>query len=163
MKLIDQFEKLEKVFNFILITFTSAMFIIVVFNVFMRFIMNNSIGWADELSRFIFIWISFLGAVLAYKSDEHVGLSFVVDRIKSAAIREIFFVIQRVCVLVIVSIMTYYGYFVTVAAKNVSPALSIPLSAVYMIVPFCALIMSLISIAKIVGALTNKTNPEVKQ
>ncbi|MBB6479995.1 TRAP transporter small permease [Spirochaeta isovalerica] len=156
MKIKDQFVKIEKLFNMVLISFTTAMFIIVIFNVFMRFVLNNSIGWADELSRFIFIWISFLGAVLAYKSDEHVGLSFIVDKIKSSAVRKSLFFIQRLAVLFVLLIMTYYGYIVTISAKNVSPALSITLSTVYMIVPFCALLMTLLAIGKIAALFSGK-------
>ncbi|MBN2658890.1 MAG: TRAP transporter small permease [Spirochaetales bacterium] len=158
MNIKDQLVKIEKLFNIVLISFTIAMFVIVIFNVFMRFVLNNSIGWADELSRFIFIWISFLGAVLAYKSDEHVGLSFVVDKIKSQAVRKTLFFIQRLAVLIVLLIMTYYGYIVTVSARNVSPALSITLSTVYMIVPFSAFLMCLLAIGKIAALFTGKDN-----
>jgi TRAP-type C4-dicarboxylate transport system permease small subunit len=128
MKIQRIIENLEKVFSVILVLFTIAMFVIVFFNVFMRFIMNNSIGWADELSRFIFVWISFLGAVLAYKADEHVGLSFIVDKIKSFRVKKIIMIIQNLIALTVLFILTFYGYKVSIMAKNVSSALSRPMS-----------------------------------
>ncbi|TDX61171.1 tripartite ATP-independent transporter DctQ subunit [Halanaerobium saccharolyticum] len=77
------------IYKYILILLTLIMFVIVGANVFARFILNSSLGWADELARFIFIWISFLGAVFAYTTDDHVGLNFVVAKIKSAKAQNI--------------------------------------------------------------------------
>ncbi len=40
---------------------TVALFIIVGVSVFTRYFLNSSLGWSDELSRFLFIWVTFLG------------------------------------------------------------------------------------------------------
>lgn len=140
----------EKIYNSVLILLTTSMFIVVSYNVFMRFVINQSVGWADELSRFIFIWISFLGAVLAYRSDEHVGLGFLVAKIRSQKLLRAVMVLQQLLVLLVLVFLAWYGYKASTTVMNVSPALAIPMSWVYLIVPFCAFLMCLIGIGKLV-------------
>lgn len=143
------FETFFSIYKFILISLTIIMFLIVGANVFSRFVLNNSLGWADELSRFIFIWISFLGAVMAYGSDDHVGLNFVIAKIPSAKIQNLINIITDILIMLVLAIITYYGYIVAVSATNVSPALYIPMTLVYSVVPFSGLIMMIINLTKI--------------
>lgn len=138
---------LFKLYKVIVIFMISAMFIIVGINVFSRYVLNNSLGWADELARFIFIWVSFLGAVLAYNENEFVGLDFVLN-IFSARVKNLIKVITDLLVLLVVVFLTYYGCIVATSATNVSPALYIPMKTVYMIVPFSAGLMVLINFKK---------------
>lgn len=137
------------IYKFILIALTITMFVIVGSNVFSRFVLNNSLGWADELSRFIFIWISFLGAVMAYGSDDHVGLNFVIAKIPSAKAQNIVSIISDLLIMSVLAIITYYGYIVATSATNVSPALYIPMSLVYSVVPVSGLLMMIINLFKI--------------
>lgn len=143
------FNTFFSIYKFILIILTLSMFIIVGTNVFSRFVLNNSLGWADELSRFVFIWISFLGAVMAYGSDDHVGLNFVIAKIPSAKVQNIISIISDLLIMAVLAIITYYGYIVATSATNVSPALYIPMTLVYSIVPLSGFIMMLINLAKI--------------
>ena len=145
---------LEKVYNIILILLTVSMFIIVGYNVFMRFVINQSVGWADELSRFLFIWTSFIGAVIAFRDDEHVGLSFAVDKIKSQGIRRIIAVLQQVLILLVLGVLTWNGYVALGTVMNVSPALSIPMSVIYAVIPVTGFLMFLIGIGKVVLLLS---------
>ena len=143
------FNMFFSIYKFILISLTIIMFVIVGANVFSRFVLNSSLGWADELSRFIFIWISFLGAVMAYGSDDHVGLNFLIAKIKSGRIQNIINLISDLLILAVVGIITYHGYIVAVSATNVSPALYIPMTLVYSIVPVSGFLMVLINFSKI--------------
>lgn len=125
------------------------MFVVVGFNVFSRYVLNSSLGWADELARFIFIWVSFLGAVVAYHKNEHVGLDFVVNRVASKKVRQVLRLIGEVLVLLVLVCLVYYGWIVAMSATNVSPALYIPMWIVYIVVPLSGLFMVLINLGKL--------------
>ncbi|AZR71964.1 hypothetical protein BBF96_00215 [Anoxybacter fermentans] len=144
---------ITNIYKGIIVILTFLMFVIVGANVFMRYVLNNSLGWADELSRFIFIWVSFLGAVLAYHSNEHIGLDIVVKLIPSKKIQLIFRLIGDLGVLLVIIFLTYYGWVVASSATNLSPALYIPMKFVYMIIPVSAFLMGLINIKKIIHTL----------
>jgi TRAP-type C4-dicarboxylate transport system permease small subunit len=138
-----------EIYKWVLIVFTAAMFVVVGINVFSRYVLNNSLGWADELARFVFIWISFLGAVIAYRDNEHVGLDLLVSRIPSPRIQAVLRLIGEIGIFLVLSCLLYYGWIVSMSATNVSPALYIPMKVVYMIVPVCAAFMLLINLGQI--------------
>jgi TRAP-type C4-dicarboxylate transport system permease small subunit len=43
-------------------------------NVFSRAVLHNSLPWAEELSRFLFVWITFIGSVLVNRNFGHMRL-----------------------------------------------------------------------------------------
>lgn len=49
-------------------------------NVVMRYTMNSGIAVSDELSRFAFVWLTFIGAVVAHHHRLHMGMETLVAR-----------------------------------------------------------------------------------
>ncbi|WP_408163556.1 TRAP transporter large permease [Paraburkholderia strydomiana] len=49
-------------------------------NVFCRYVLQDPLIWGDELASILFIWLSMLGAVVALRRGEHMRLTMFVDR-----------------------------------------------------------------------------------
>ncbi len=130
---------------------TVALFVIVGVSVFTRYCLNSSLGWSDELSRFLFIWVSFLGAAYAYGLNEHIGLDFVVDRIRNEKTRTVIRLLSEICIGVVIFVIAWYGWDVAVSATNLSPALDIPMTVVYGVVPLTGALMAVLNVLKILG------------
>jgi TRAP-type transport system small permease protein len=60
----------------------AVMAAIVAAEVFCRYILNASLAWSEELSRYLFIWVSFLGAVIALVRGTHIGVDSLVRRLR---------------------------------------------------------------------------------
>jgi TRAP-type C4-dicarboxylate transport system permease small subunit len=43
-------------------------------DVFLRYVMNRSLGWSEELLRYLLIWMTFLGCYLAAREGRHLGI-----------------------------------------------------------------------------------------
>lgn len=56
----------------------AGMAMMVFVNVVMRYTMNSGIPLSDELSRFAFVWLTFIGAVVVYHHRQHMGMETVV-------------------------------------------------------------------------------------
>jgi TRAP-type C4-dicarboxylate transport system permease small subunit len=41
----------------------------------MRYVLNQPVGWSDELSRVLMVWLTFLGAAVAVGRGSHLGLN----------------------------------------------------------------------------------------
>ena len=39
----------------------------------------EAVGWTEEVARFLLVWITFLGATLAFQRGRHIAVTFVVD------------------------------------------------------------------------------------
>ncbi|MFN9473337.1 TRAP transporter small permease [Acidovorax sp.] len=66
----------------LLIALALAVMVVLVFgNVVLRYVFNSGITVSEELSRWLFIWITFLGAVAALKENAHLGTDMLVSRL----------------------------------------------------------------------------------
>lgn len=63
----------------------AAMAAVISAEVFFRYVLNSSLYFSEELSRFCFIWAGFLGASLALREGRHVGVTLLTDRLPSRA------------------------------------------------------------------------------
>jgi TRAP-type C4-dicarboxylate transport system permease small subunit len=64
-----------------IVVLISAMVTIVAVQVFLRYVTNSSLGWADELSRLTFVWTMFLAIPLGIRAGVHIGMEIVTTRL----------------------------------------------------------------------------------
>lgn len=65
-----------------LIVIALAGMVVMVFgNVVLRYGFNGGIAISEELSRFFFVWLSFIGAVIAFREYSHLGIETFVQRL----------------------------------------------------------------------------------
>ena len=55
-------------------TFMVLMSLTTFANVVARYFFNSPIQWAEEFSRYAFIWVVFMGAVVCTKHKRHIGI-----------------------------------------------------------------------------------------
>ena len=59
-----------------------ALMVVMVFgNVVLRYAFNRGITVSEELSRFLFVWMTFLGAIIGFREHGHLGVDMVVSRL----------------------------------------------------------------------------------
>lgn len=58
----------------------AGMVILVFGNVFMRYAFNSGFTVSEELSRWLFVWVTFLGAVIALRDNAHLGTDMLVSK-----------------------------------------------------------------------------------
>ena len=59
-----------------------AVMVVLVFgNVVLRYAFNSGITISEELSRWLFVWLTFVGAVVALRDHAHLGMDSVVSRL----------------------------------------------------------------------------------
>jgi TRAP-type C4-dicarboxylate transport system permease small subunit len=148
-KLNDLIAWVVKIFLVILVAILVG---VVFYAVLSRTLINASIAWAEELSRILFIWLVFGGAVLALRSKEHLGLTMLVDRLKPKY-QLIFEVISWILVIVVTVAMIEGGEKIVSVVKFArTPALGLPSSLKYQAVLTAGYLMILISIEHLIEA-----------
>jgi len=64
-----------------LVVLIAVMVALVSAQVFMRYVLNSSIGWTDEISRLTFVWSIFLAIPLGIKAGVHIGMEILTVRL----------------------------------------------------------------------------------
>jgi TRAP-type C4-dicarboxylate transport system permease small subunit len=76
----------------LLIAAALALMVVLVFgNVIMRYGFNSGITVSEELSRWLFVWMTFMGAIVAMKEGAHLGSDTLVSRMP-LPVKKLFFV-----------------------------------------------------------------------
>ena len=71
-------------FEFLTALMLALMVVLVFGNVVLRYGFNSGIAVSEEVSRWLFIWITFLGAVVALRERAHLGVDMLVSRLPVA-------------------------------------------------------------------------------
>lgn len=77
-KLIDRYCRL---LDGLCVIFLAIMVVLVFGNVVMRYGFNSGITVSDEVSRWLFVWLTFLGAIVALKEHGHLGTDMLIGRL----------------------------------------------------------------------------------
>lgn len=106
-------------------------------NVILRYAFNSPIQWAEEFSRYAFIWVVFLGAAACSKRKSHIAIDTLTLLAPPRLRHVLAFVVQGV-VLVLTAAVTYFGWVLCRLATQATSTLNIPQYVVYLVVPFSA-------------------------
>ena len=153
--------------EFLLVVMLSAMVIMVFGNLVLRYGFNDSIISSEELSRFLFIWITFLGAIVTLRENAHLGVDTVVRKLglrgkKTAAI------VSNLMMIGCCALM-FYGTFKQhgINASTRSAVTEIPMIWVYGVGYVASIAMTLILLGKLLrlvrGDVTEEELVQVKE
>ncbi|MBA1381231.1 TRAP transporter small permease [Pseudomonas brassicacearum] len=95
-KVVDLYFKLLKL---LIVLCMVAMIVLVFGNVVLRYAFNSGISVSEELSRWFFVWMIFLGVLVALKDRAHLGMNSLVKRLPPAG--------KRVCLVIGHLLMLY--------------------------------------------------------
>ena len=128
--------------------------VVVLAQVIWRYVFNNSLTWTEELSRYLFTWIIFLGAAVAIRDNSHIKVEFLVSRLPKR-IRPALEVINTALIMLFLAFIAVAGFlWVKLNSGTRSPALELPVNWVfYAALPVAALLGLGYAIARILGPL----------
>ena len=78
----------------VIAVFLAIMVVLVFGNVVLRYAFNSGITVSEELSRWLFIWVTFLGAIVAMREHGHLGVDSLVKRLPTGGKRAALIVSQ---------------------------------------------------------------------
>ena len=137
--------------EFTLVTMLCLMVIMVFGNVVLRYGFNDGIIISEELSRYLFIWITFLGAIVTMRDNAHLGLDSLVRRLSLRG-KKLAFAVSNILMLGCCALM-FYGTFKQhgINASTRSPVLEVPMIWIYGVGYLTSVAMGLMIAAKLVA------------
>ena len=118
-----------------------TVFIVVLLQVGMRYLLSYPNPWSEEVSRFCFIWMSLLGASLAVERRAHFGFDQIMDGLAPRAKRSVE-VFAGAVVLIFALLLIITGVvLIDLTMGERSSALNLPVALVYASVPVAGVLM----------------------
>jgi len=131
----------EGIVNAAAVTLFSGMVIITALGVFFRYVLNNALPWAEEADRYLFIWLTFVGASITMRYKAHIAVDLLL-RYVSPRWRHLLALVAQGCVLVFLAVVFWAsGPVIEITSETRATATDIPISWVYFAAPTgCVLI-----------------------
>lgn len=119
---------------------------LVFLNVVLRYGFNKGITWSEELAVNLFVWVIFLGSIIAAWDNLHIKVDLFINKMPPK-IQKLFLLIANILVLIGLAIIAYGGYkMVIVTNASISPTTGIPASYINISLVVSAVGMGLITI-----------------
>lgn len=149
-------QRLVKLSEQFLVLLFALMILLVFGNVVLRYAFNSGLVSSEELSRFLFMWLTLLGALLVMRENAHLGMSLVVRRLGVRGQRASRFISDGIA-LVCCGLLAHGTWsLVIIAMDERSPVTRIPMGIVYLSLLICSVGMSLMLAHSLYRQLTGR-------
>lgn len=136
----------------------SIMTLLVLYQVFTRYVLDSPAAFTEELVRYFLIWTGFIGAAYAFLTREHMCLVLLRDNLKPEKRRILMIVLDVLILIFAILVITIGGFKLAMSARQVySALLGIPRSLVYGMAPVSGLFIIMAQIINIYEDITGIT------
>lgn len=116
---------------------------------FSRFVLGDSIGWTEEMARYLLIAVGFLGGAMAVRRNSHIMMEFLYRYMSDPVGRALAMFVDVVCLLFF-AILTWLTYELAARTGSYMAAVDIPKSIIYYVASVGFLLMTLRTIHRMV-------------
>ena len=142
-----------KALEFLVVLIIATMACLVFLNVVLRYGFNSSINVTEEVSRYLFVWLTFLGAILAFSDNQHVSVTMLTDKLSPLK--------RHILRLLTDSIMLFCCYLIVQGGwiqfqlniNNLSPISEIPTGITYLAAVVSGVLIAILIAARLVSTV----------
>jgi C4-dicarboxylate transporter DctQ subunit len=146
MKVLNFIDKFIALLNEFIAAFgISAGVFLAFINVVARFVFNEGLEWAFELTNYLFIWSAFFGASYCFRKECHIRVTLLLDVLPSK-IAKFTTILAKLITFTYLLAVAYFGYlfifdpdFGLKASGEISVDVNIPMWIPYMVLPIAFL------------------------
>ena len=134
----------DKILSRTLIVIMGVMVLNVLWQVFSRYFLGEPSSFTDELARYLMIWIGILGAAYVSGKNGHVAIDVLPSRLSEQKQKQLKKVVGVLIILFSSTALVIGGsrlVYITYVLKQFSPALQMPLSLVYLVIPISGVLI----------------------
>ena len=126
-----------------LIVLVSVMTVVVFLQVIYRYALTQPLYWSEEVARYLFVWISIVGAALGLQKRGHFGLDLFYRMLPNKGRRFLQFIIYLLMGVVVLVILVQGISLVEKTSLQESPAMGISMGWAYACLPVGAALMAI--------------------
>ncbi len=105
----------------------------------------TALSWSDEVTRYLLIWSTFLGATVVYRHNGHIAVTLLHDAVSPRVAKALRVAVHAIC-FVLFAVLLYYSTLYCMKLKKTATALPIKMKYIYSCIPVSMLIMMIHSL-----------------
>ena len=151
-KLLDKVFRGIDIFTGIL---TGAMVLFVFLNVVLRMVFNSGLTWSEELARYLFVDVTYIGAISAMRANAHMTVDMVISKV-NPPLQMLFYLVSQGLIAALMLILVHGSYKMVLqntAARTA--ALGIPYALLYSLGILTGVAICVLAVANIFYAVTH--------
>ena len=148
--------RLFKALEFVLAMLLLGMVVMVFGNVVLRYLFDTGIDVSEELSRFFFVWLTFIGAVVVGRENAHLGVETLVSRLGDTG-RKVCMVLSDLFIIGCCAVF-FWGTWqqAEINATNYAPITEISMLWVYGVGFFTSIGLGLMAVLRILRVVSGR-------
>lgn len=152
---------IDGIFSTVITLFLGAMLALVFLNVVLRYGFNSGITESEELARYFFVWVVFLGAIIAHKEKGHLGVDLLIGALPAKLQKVMYVIVNAIVIAVLVIIINGSIKMAIINSNSYSPATGIPMSVLFFAAILAGVCMIIISVVHTIQYVFLNTNHPV--
>ncbi|WP_434661151.1 2,3-diketo-L-gulonate TRAP transporter small permease YiaM [Klebsiella sp. MISC125] len=145
---------MKRILEAILAIIIAVLSCIVFINIILRYGFHTSILSVDELSRFLFVWLTFIGAIVAFMDGSHVQVSFLVEKLSPNNQRRMAILTHSLVLLLCLALAVGSTKKTLQDWSDLSPILGLPVGLMYAAALPTSLVIALLEIRHLYRLIT---------
>lgn len=147
--------------SLVLLVFWALAFVVFL-QFFTRYVLNDSLGWTEEIARFLLIAVSFIGSVMAVRKQSHIAVE-ILYRWLPRPVRRVLQTVVDLVALVFYAALVWFTIQLAGRTQQMMVSIDVPKSLVYWGVAGCFAAMALYATWNLWAHLRSGTGPLVDQ
>ncbi len=156
--LIDRW--LTRALDAAVIALAGLLFVLLNYAVFTRFILNSSVSWSEELPAHVLAVLTFIGAALLTRTNEHLGFDAVL-RVMPPGLKRVVSGVNLLLMAGFGALLAWYGGIAAMSfgARQLI-SVDLPMALFRGAMPLGGALIALISLVRLAALITGRLDPD---
>ena len=145
----------DRVATFLAVVALAAMTAVTTLQIVCRFFFT-ALSWSEELSRYLMVWLTFLGASMGVKRGTHIAVTFAVSPLAPRWRQGLALLVQLLALYFFLLVALYGWKLMNLQAFQVSAGLGVSMRYVYVSLPVGGLLCAVHIVSEILQLLSGE-------
>ena len=110
----------------------------------------TALSWSDEVTRYLLVWSTFLGATCVYRHSGNISITFIQEAFPAKISKVLRVAVHAVC-FVLFAVLLYYGWKYVGSLNRTATSIPLKMSQIYLCMPISMLILMIHALVMTIG------------
>lgn len=146
--------------KYLIIVIVAIIAVILIAAVVYRYGLGSAISWAEEASKYMMVWLTFLGTPVALRNFGHINIDLLVKVLPPRLQQLLYFVVSVIICFTMWIVFTKGMSFAEMGARQVASSFNLSMWYMYIAVPLGSALTILVAIEQALLSLIGIVDPE---